>query len=333
MRHGNRVLLAMKMKDRQIWLLKSIAIVGVVSHHLANRRFLVETQAILGIVPQIMSWCVMAFILCSGYLQSVSVQRSSENAISHIFLRKRLLRLSLVFVSIAAVYSLAYETLLSLGAIPDSPDISHGNFLSRIFGRWCATITGIGSGVGEQLYYFPLLISTMLVAYPFWRFVPSAAIGPGVAAVVVGAVIASCIGIQIPRTVFTVSIYLAGFALHQQRRSSGKWFICATVVAVIAEALWTGMGMQVMLPVVILAGLIKIDAHCRWLERIGEASGTVFLYHTPFLLTPLLVVCARLQEPLTQVVAAYVTACVVISLLVGLHFWLKGHKLGWLTLG
>ena len=69
-----------------------------------------------------------------------------------------------------------------------------------------------------------------------------------------------------------------------------------------------------------------------YIERIGEASGTIFLWHLPFVLAPLIILGVSVGEsPLVQVATSLFAVLLTTAFLTFAHFKLKAMKLGWLT--
>lgn len=70
-----------------------------------------------------------------------------------------------------------------------------------------------------------------------------------------------------------------------------------------------------------------------WLESLGEASGTIFLYHRPYLLGVLAIINAQIMKtPVTQLAGAVICLTITAMLLTWLHLRLRDTRLRWILL-
>lgn len=95
------------MDNRQaaVDVLKGWAIVGVVLHHVRNRRFDAEVQANLLVVMQVAACAVYAFLFGSGFLQALS--RRTEAA--GVFIVRRAHRLLVPYLWLGVLYAGVFQ--------------------------------------------------------------------------------------------------------------------------------------------------------------------------------------------------------------------------------
>jgi acyltransferase len=63
------------------------------------------------------------------------------------------------------------------------------------------------------------------------------------------------------------------------------------------------------------------------LSSVGEAAGTIFAYHTPFILQPLLIIAAGLPTFGFRIAGALTAIAIVIAVCAILHFRYRSGRL------
>lgn len=99
-------------KDRTILAIKGLAIIGVVFHHLVNRRQDPLTSELVVSLLILFHWCVLAFIAVSGYLHAWSDTRRVKGVAEFVFLRFN--RLLIPWLALIIFFALIWQTLSAL---------------------------------------------------------------------------------------------------------------------------------------------------------------------------------------------------------------------------
>lgn len=150
----------MPAKDKAILVIKAIAIIGVVLHHITNRRLPADTRTIVDVGPQIFSWAVLAFFACAGWLHGQSEARSPKTLTA--FVSQRAKRLLLPFAVLTLIYATVWQVLACL------PIPGIGVKLAPDFGTKLVQSLpwrGDYQPVAEQLYFLPLLFVISVSAH------------------------------------------------------------------------------------------------------------------------------------------------------------------------
>ncbi|MFT3780949.1 MAG: acyltransferase [Nibricoccus sp.] len=310
-------------KDYAVSIAKGIGIIGVVAHHLANRRFPEVERSWIALPGQLCLWAVPLFIVVSGYLHAGSHARHPTPP--GVFLLARVRRLLIPYAIISLVYAIVYSLLIRAGLLNDALGEP-----AAWYKLWWGSLT-LNGGVGEQLYFLPLLfVVSMAALLPLTlvRYTP----GPllFMAAILVAApFLRPDLLAQIPghmvwpwdRFVAGVGLYLVGFLLQVQPTWRLRLF--SVTVVLVAAAAFAGRttAAHFLFSVVIFAGLLLSKPRARPLELTGDASGTIFLYHTPFFLQPLLVLIA------TKTPASWHVLLAMVALLGTVAFFTIAHHI------
>jgi acyltransferase len=312
---------------------KGICIIGVVSHHMNNRRFAPDARQILDFIPsQLFPWVVLAFMLAAGYLQSVSDKnRGSSDAGLWQLVKRRARRLLVPFLVLAGVYSLAAVAWAQTGL---GGEMGPSSFLVC----WTRTVFAIwfmmngqpaGGGIGEQLYFFPLLFLTSVMCGLGLRLLPSEGAKTLLVAVLwLGVLVNAGLKHFEPGMLSMSSLfYLTGYVMRlNQDYCAWMGFGCALLIILMAVADPPSVRLLAA-PLLLMLAAIRSTLTWRPIMALGDAAGTIFAYHVPLLLTPLLHLSARLATWEAQLAAAFGSAASVIVALTWLHSRLKGTRM------
>jgi acyltransferase len=320
-------------KNRAIFVFKGIAIIGVVAHHLANRRFTEPMRGEIVWFSGVTDWVVPAFILVSGYLHGLSHMRKCTEMNAFVISRAR--RLMLPFVIVGIIYGILYSVLTNTGILrdPNGPDMFWWQ-------RCWACLTSQPGGVGEQLYFFPFLfvISCMgvilltAIRYKKKGVFASAAVMFALALLLVCTNSGGYSFIwPLERLAYGIGLYLLGFGLSTQKQEIRYWSWVAGGAVLLLLLLGKPSLVQLVFPVLLLSVLLAVDAGWTPLERVGEAAGTIFLYHTPFVLQPMLILIAARVPAQLQVIGAYAAGLAVVLIFTIVHLVLAKTRLKWVT--
>jgi peptidoglycan/LPS O-acetylase OafA/YrhL len=297
------------MRDRTILAIKAVAITGVVLQHLANRRFDEHTLAAINVLPQVFSWSLLAFISISGWLHALSDCRKPKTAVE--FLRIRALRLLVPYVCLVCFYALIWQVIQAVG-LQNVGIHQPAGFWQKIY---CTLPGPHYEPVAEQLYFLPLLfVITSLV-----RVSLTAASRGGVAWIcglsLIGGVLffpnSPNTGFSTGMLLFGTFCYSAGYLLFLHRNLGARWWVVIAVSLLVCAVLGPD-GIPKVIPVIILAAVPHLAfLNSRFFDYMGEASGTIYLYHTPFILQPLVILSTALGAP-WRLAGALVSAALAI---------------------
>jgi acyltransferase len=320
-------------KNYSVLIAKGIAIIGVVAHHIANRRFPEPERGEIAMPGLILDRSVTMFFCASGYLRALSHARKPD-APFWPFITSRAQRLLILFAIIALAYPVVYTRLVSTGLLSDALGTPQ-----PWWEKWFAMLTCSPGGVGEQLYFLPLLflvtassagllaalrnrvgwvfplacvlIATAFLTPGFYELLPGRPISPWHR-------LAECVG-----------IYLVGYTMAA--RPGWVAWLGGTAVAPAAVA-WAAGRMDAFHCVfwIALFSAVLIPKVRFWpLETIGRASGTVYIHHTPFLIQPLPGVGATQAPHDWHVPLAFLSMAGVIVFLTAAHIFLLKGRLKW----
>ncbi|AHF94949.1 hypothetical protein OPIT5_30860 [Opitutaceae bacterium TAV5] len=280
--------------DGAIHALKGIAIVGVIFHHVQNRRFSSEMNAAIEILPALFSWCVLLFFAISGWLHSLAEERNPKTI--GMFLRNRTRRLLVPFAALVLLYAAMWQVVQAMG-IGDM-----GARLSTSF--WTKIVQSVPgcdyNPVAEQLYFLPILFIVGSVIHLSFRLLGLGGVwGCTLGGAFAGMILTPDSGNTGPSSgviLFGGFCYASGFLMHRYRNFSYR----IAVVLAVALLFFLVLGIEGLPKVVPLlmiecmhqTGLSKITPVC----LAGEASGTIYAYHTPFILAPLVILVAQRPE-------------------------------------
>ncbi|HEY0946786.1 MAG TPA: acyltransferase [Opitutaceae bacterium] len=316
------------MRDNAITAIKALAIIGVVLVHSANRRFEDSSREILFAIMVGFRWCVLAFFAASGWLHARSEAKEAKPG---GFVVGRTRRLLVPYFALVMLYSAAWEVVEAL-AVCDLRVSRPESFRGKI----AVALWPMGPEIAGQLYFLPLLFGISTVLHAALR-------AAGVRGVVVLAMLAFATGVAFfPHTagtgmnpgvfVWGVFSYAAGYLLflyRNPRQRTRGLLVCAALLLI-----WIGpAALLKLVPIALVtfAGALRLEV---WtpLHRIGDASGTIFAYHSPFLQGTLLITASLLPGVTLQVVGALTATAVTILVCCGLHSWLRNTSLRWVLL-
>ncbi|MCE0483908.1 MAG: acyltransferase [Methylacidiphilales bacterium] len=311
------------MKDRLLLAIKGVAIFGVAVHHIANRRFDPQANHWLGFLSFSFDWCVLAFFCVSGYLHALSDQKRKKPATDFIIKRAR--RLLAPFVLLVIFYACIWQ-LLEILKIPDIATKVPSGFFDKII----TSLWPVYHPVAEQLYFLPMLFGASVLFILIQR-----ALGLyGVATLAAGTFLTGLILFPGAFTGFTLGVfiwglcfYAGGYLLYQFRDQKKRVEIVVLVVslALIVATGAAGVVHAVPLLLICYGSWLALD-RSSLLINTGEASGTIYIYHTPFLIQPLVIIASHFHSAPLQVLGGIVAALISIALCYALHFSLKGTK-------
>ena len=299
------------MKDRTILAFKGLAIIGVVFHHIANRRLTVEAGDWTREMIFLFDWCVFAFFCGSGYLQALSDSRKHRSFGE--FARVRFSRLIVPWVLLALFYTCLWQGVQAL---------HFANIGVRVpptfVGKLEDVFWPVDSTVAQQLYYFPLLfaVSLVLVVVQLRLGVGGMGASAWIAAVVGLAYFPhDFTGFSWGVLVWALSFYSCGYLLFRYRaekRALRAALIAFTVIVILFSGVY---GVIRCIPLWLLAEgpAIRLD-RAPLLPRLGEASGTIYIYHTPFVIMPLAISASYLPGPFAQFAGLMLAAAVAIAI-------------------
>lgn len=322
-----------KEKNQAVLIAKGIAIIGVVSHHIANRRFDAPERDQIAMLGLLLDRSVTMFFCASGYLRALSHARKPDTPFFP-FILSRGRRLLISFVVISFAYSVLYTLLVRAHLLTDGLGAAQ-----PWWQKWIATLTCSPGGVGEQLYFLPMLflvtalsagllmairhrteyafpIACVLILTAFWASDFLNAL-PG-RPVTSWSRLAECVG-----------VYLVGFALASRPQWT-PWI--GGAAAVLSTTSWAAGRMDAMhciFWIALFSAVIVTKVRFQPLESIGRASATIYIYHTPFLLQPLLVIAAAMAPRAWHVPLAFSSMALVIATLVAAHYYISKTRFKW----
>jgi acyltransferase len=311
------------MKDRTILAIKGLAIIGVALHHLINRRHDPHATEMIRACLVVFDWCVLAFICVSGYLHAMSDSRKLKSPCE--FIVNRFKRLIVPWLLLIFAFSIIWQILQALHisniAVKIPPD-----FIGKItVSLWPANAT-----VGEQLYYFPVLFAVSVIFVTIRGFLGMI----GVAALVVVSFTVSLTyfpesftGFHLGVFLWSLCFYAAGYLLFNYR-AKANYIRITLILGTIVMILFSGYdGMLRCLPFWMVAegNLLKLSS-LPGLPSLGEASGTIYIYHTPFIIQPLVIASTYLHGAVPQFLGALGAAATAIGICYCIHHLLKNTR-------
>ncbi|MCX6953075.1 MAG: acyltransferase family protein [Verrucomicrobia bacterium] len=317
------------MKDRAIQSLKGIAIIGVLFHHIHNRRIAEETSNTLSLVTAFLTWSVLLFIAISGWLHSRKDEKGGESLLR--FIGNRSLRLLVPFVTLVFGYAVIWQALGRLGfaevGVRLAPDF-RGKIVDSLLLYHPDPVAG-------QLYFLPLLF---IISAIVRVFISAAGVrgvivcgGLGLAGGIVFAPGSANTGFSVGMLLFGLFCYSAGFLMHRFRSFRYRYVCVGGVAVVVVTALGID-GVAKVFPLVLLEVMHVLPLQkAGLLEMIGEASGTIYAYHIPFVLVPLLILVSRLPSGY-QMAGVLAAIAVSIAACMTIFYGLRNTRLKWIVL-
>lgn len=297
------------MKDRTIFALKGVAIAGVLLHHIQNRKFSAEITGQLNVLSEIFAWCVLLFIATSGWLHGASEEKKGRTIRDFILNRCR--RLLLPFLLLIVLYA-AIRQGLQLFGLQDGGGRISPRFITKVLESF-PFIPGVPyNPVAGQLYFLPLLFVISCVTHTVHvLFDARGVLACSLLSLSAGVYFtpdAPNTGFSLGMILFGLFCYSAGFAMYRWRavknRSIGVVLISVAVVCVLGLA-----GLPKVVPLLLLECMyFSRLGSVPLLDKVGEASGTIYAYHSPFILNPLIILVTRCPKgfQLIGVVAAVI---------------------------
>lgn len=281
-------------ESKAILSVKAAAIIGVVFHHIANRRFHPDAQDTATFLAELFGWVVFAFIGLSGWLHAMSQERRPRGVLTSIGMKFR--RLMIPYASLVLLYAAIWQGIQRFG-IAGIGDRLPKSFLSKIYRSFTG---GDFEPVAEQLYFFPLLFFVAVLGVvainAHHLFGPALLAAASLVAGILLTPDSADSGFSAGVFLFAIFSYSAGILLFHFRENKHRWtaVILVSVIVILSTHLdnWTKVA-----PLFLMAGLPGLKRFSLPpLEWIGKASGTIFAYHTPFILQPMIVISARLPD-------------------------------------
>lgn len=307
-------------KSREIITIKAFAIIGVVFHHIANRRFPEDVQNSINILPLLFSWAVLTFIGTAGWLHASSAKRGTKNIGDFVLLRAQ--RLLAPYLILTISYSVIWQLLHF--AVGDKV----GTRLPSTFWEklWGSLSLG-GEPVGEQLYFFPLLFLISVGVHATLTIA-------GRWGVAVLGLITLAIGLilwpQAANTGFSPAVlcfgsfsYAAGYVMYDYRARALRHIAVLVCTVVMLSFMGYAAIPKVLALIIIATPQLFTCLSSRLTDLVGEASGTVFAYHTPFIIQPLIIATTFLP-PAFWIPGALASALASIALCTMLYHGAKG---------
>jgi hypothetical protein len=311
------------MKDRTILAIKGLAIIGVLFHHLINRRHDPQAADWIRVLLTLFNWCVLGFICVSGYLHAWSDSRRLKAVAEFTLLRFN--RLMVPWLLLIVVFALIWQTLQALHisniAVKIPPD-----FLSKIV----VSLWPVDATVGEQLYYFPILFAASVVMVLIRSLLGLVGVA-ALSAITFTAGLAffpdSFTGFRLGVFLWSLCFYAAGYLLFSYRTKAGHVRV-TLIVGTVILVLFSGYeGIIRCLPLWMIAegSFLKLSA-IPGLPGLGEASGTIYIYHTPFLIQPLVIASTYLHGAVPQFIGALFAGATALGICYLVYHLLKNTR-------
>jgi hypothetical protein len=311
------------MRDRNILAIKGLAIIGVIFHHLINRRHDPQAVEWLHVLLVLFNWCVLAFICVSGYLHAASDSRRMKSAPEFTFLRFN--RLIVPWFLLILAFSLIWQALQMLHVSGIAIKIP-----VDFFGKIAVSLWPVQETVGEQLYYLPVLFGASVI----FVLVRSVCGMPGVGALTALTFIPGLLyypqkftGFSLGVFLWSLCFYAAGYLLFSYRDKVQHVRLTLVVVTAILILFSGYAGLIRCLPLwMIVEGSVLRLPQIPGLARLGDAAGTIYIYHTPFILQPLVIASTLLHGAVPQFLGALAAGSVAIGICYLFHHLLKDTR-------
>ena len=327
------------MDNRQsaVDVLKGLAIIGVVLHHVKNRRFDAAVQEQLLGVIHVMAWAVYAFLFASGHLHALS--RRQEGAGEFIW--RRAVRLLVPYLWLGALYAVVFQVIQNLGLVAYDPTRIEPTLLGKLKSLVLCDQDHV---IGEQLYFFVLLFGVssafvllLQISGSVWfvAWLVGALFVGLVAMMAMRPLPLATTGLSREMLLGALLQYALGYLLGKTREARARWQWAPVAGVAVGGALALvsrGAGyswVMLFVPLALYLALDQVGTGARGfapLSALGQMSGAVFAFHTPFILQPLLIILFKLQVP--QLVNVGVSVCVTLASCVVIHKVL--HRYAWL---
>lgn len=306
--------------------LKGIAILGVVLHHLGNRRLGPQFATDLQTVVLWFSWSVSAFIFLAGWLRAKSIR---EYPVVEL-IRRRARRLLVPYLVVGILYA-ALAQIIQRGGLADRNPSAPPDFAGKLF-----TVLRGDPAYGEQLYFFPLLFvieAIFIVVHAAMRGRSGALLTLAASAGTLSSLLLIT-HTKLPTTGLSKMMVLAGlfqyalgYLIGMANTNAWARRVAASTSVVLILAAGAAWRWDLAVPFVPIALFFVLNSfrlnNPAWspFRLLGAASATIFLFHTPFVLQSLIVLFSRARAP----AVVNVTASAILTLLIclGLHWILN----------
>jgi hypothetical protein len=287
-------------RNHTIDFLKCICIIGVVLHHCSNRRLLPEVREIFSYVAYLTDWCVIGFIGLSGFLEGRKTVASED---WKAYVNRDCKRLLLPFFVLTFIYSGTFQLadLCGFQLRSSVPATFTGKFINTLLCR--------ESGVAEQLYFLPLLLSIRLASRIAIRILPVIFVA------ITGYILLfedelHLTGISPGTCLLGMQAYILGLLASNNAKYA--------IVMAIATGLFVGLKVhnwQIIVGLLLstIGSVYKLEVPL--CNLVGSAAGTIFAYHTPVLLQSMILGISFIHGAPEQCIAIVI---VVSMLIVGI---------------
>jgi hypothetical protein len=139
-------------------------------------------------------------------------------------------------------------------------------------------------------------------------------------------------GFSLGAGTWAIFVYTSGFVMYRCRNS--RWFLPLTLGLILFVILAIGPpGVANTVPILLLAIMRPMRlAAAPLLPQIGEASATIYAYHSPFLIKPWIIVAAMLPSCTLQFTGALGASAIVIAFCTLLFYRARYSPLGFAIL-
>jgi acyltransferase len=311
------------MKDRTILALKGIAIIGVVLHHVGNRRLEADAGYQTQAFVYLFDWCVLAFFCVSGYLQALTDSKKHRSLVE--FTRVRFQRLMVPYFLLFLVYACLWQVVQAFH-LPGIGGRAAPGFLDKLKDAFWP----VDSQVAQQLYFFPLLFAiSLLLALLKAAFGLRGIWGAGWLSAVVGLAYFPryLTGFSWDTFLAGICVYAAGYLMFHYRQQPNAIRIVLLAFTLVAVFFYPQNGIIRCIPLWLLSegANLKLD-RVPLLCGLGEASGTIYVYHTPFIVLPLSIAASYLPGPEAQFIGILLAAAATIAICSAIFELLKNTR-------
>jgi hypothetical protein len=229
------------------------------------------------------------------------------------FTRIRTIRLLLPFVLLVLFYSCMWQVIQAFH-FPNVGVRIPKDFLGKLEqGLW-----PIDSAVAQQLYFFPLLFGISIVLVVTQKSL-------GLFGMWAAAVLAAGYSLVFYPTYFTgfywpvflwgISFYSAGYLLFYYRDRKRAIRVVLLALTLVFYAADGYLGLIRIIPLWLLSEgpALGLD-RSSFLAWLGEASGTIYIYHTPFIVLPLVIAATYLPGAAAQYCGILLATAITIAL-------------------
>ena len=311
------------MKDLHLQAIRGLAIIGVVFHHVVNRRFDAETVDWTWAFVYLFDWCVLAFFCVSGYLQALSDSKKQRSLGE--FVRIRFHRLMVPYFLLFLFYACVWQVVQMFHIPGVGLHVRHDFLLKLRDAAWPRD-----SQVAQQLYFIPLLfaVSTLLALVHAVFGLKGMWVAAWLAAVVNLAYFPHHLtGFKWDVFLGGTCFYAAGYLLfhYRDRPAAIRIVLLAFTGVSIIFSPDNGIIRCIPLWLVSEGSLLRLEL-LPLICRIGDASGTIYIYHTPFIILPLVIVSTHLPGPVAQFAGILLAVAISIAVCCALFELLKNTR-------